>query len=137
LVEELPWSASAYQFSHALVQETLASELSAARRVRLHARIGEALEELYGSNAETHAAELAYHFVQAEPVLGAEKVVKYSLSAGDRATEVYAWEEAIGHYEVTLKLLEETEGDRSQQAEVLAKLALVTGFGKGREDLGY
>jgi tetratricopeptide (TPR) repeat protein len=137
LVEELPGSAEAYQFSHALVQETLASELSAARRVRLHARIGEALEELYGSNAESHAAELAYHFVQAEPVLGAEKVVKYSLIAGDRATEVYAWEEAIGHYETTLKLLEEAEEDLSQQAEVLAKLALVIGFGKGRGDLGH
>jgi predicted ATPase len=32
LVEELPGSAEGYQFSHALVQETLASELSAARR---------------------------------------------------------------------------------------------------------
>ena len=137
LVEELPRSAEAYQFSHALVQETLASELSAARRVRLHARIGEVLEELYGSNAESHAAELAYHFVQAAPVLGAEKVMKYSLIAGERATEVYAWEEAIGHYETTLKLLEEAEGDLGQQAEVLAKLALVTGFGKGRGDLGY
>ena len=72
VLEELPDSAERYQFSHALIQETLSGELSAARRVRLHARIGEALEELYGVDAENHAAELARHFAQAEPVLGPE-----------------------------------------------------------------
>src|SRR5918996_636090 len=60
LIEELPGRAEGYQFCHALIQETLASELSAARRVRLHARIAQALEELYGLEAEAHAAELAY-----------------------------------------------------------------------------
>jgi DNA-binding CsgD family transcriptional regulator len=137
LIEELPGRGEAYRFSHALVQETLASELSAARRIRLHARVAEALEELYGSNAQTHAAELAYHFAQAEPVLGAEKVVKYSLIAGERATEVFAWEEAIGHYQTILNLLEESEGDLGQQADVLAKLALVTGSGRGHGDVSY
>jgi predicted ATPase len=62
LIEELPGSAESYQFSHSLVQETLASELSSARRVRLHARIAQELEKLYGANAGCHAAELAYHF---------------------------------------------------------------------------
>ena len=137
LIEELPGRGEAYRFSHALVQETLASELSAARRIRLHARVAEALEELCGSNAQTHAAELAYHFAQAEPVLGAEKVVKYSLIAGERATEVFAWEEAIGHYKTILNLLEESEGDLGQQADVLAKLALVTGSGRGHGDVSY
>ena len=40
-----------YQFTHALVQETLAEALSATRRGRLQARIGEAPEELYGAAA--------------------------------------------------------------------------------------
>ena len=54
-------------FSHgihppALIQETLVEELSLTRRVRLHARIAETLEEMYGEAAEAHAAELAHHF---------------------------------------------------------------------------
>jgi predicted ATPase len=47
-----------YQFSHALIGQTLAGELSSSRRVRLHARIGEALEGIYAANVEAHAAEL-------------------------------------------------------------------------------
>jgi predicted ATPase len=70
LIEESSGGAERYRFSHALIQEVLAKEISASRKVRLHARIGEALEELYGANAEAHAGELAYHFVEAEPVLG-------------------------------------------------------------------
>ena len=61
LVEELPTSIGRYQFTHALVQETLVNELALARRVRLHARIAEMLEELYGDDAESYAAELAHH----------------------------------------------------------------------------
>ena len=50
VIEELPQSVGRYQFTHALIQETLAEELSTTRRVRLHARIAEALEELYGAD---------------------------------------------------------------------------------------
>ena len=99
IIEELAGPDEGYQFTHGLVQETLASELSTARRVRMHARIGEALEALYGTNAPDHAAELAHHFAQAEPVLGIEKRVHYSLVAGERALGVYAWEEAEVHFE--------------------------------------
>ena len=89
VLDELPDSAERYQFTHALIQETLSGELSAARRVRLHAKIGEALEEQYGTDAVNHAAELAHHFARAEPVLGPEKLVRYSLLAGEQALGGY------------------------------------------------
>jgi tetratricopeptide (TPR) repeat protein len=98
VIEELPQSVGRYQFTHALIQETLTAELSLTRRVRLHARIAETLEEMYGDNADAHAAELAHHFAQAEAVTGPEKIVKYSLMAGDRALTTYAWEEALSHF---------------------------------------
>jgi predicted ATPase len=66
LVEELLGGKERYRFSHALIQQTLAEELSSSRKVRWHARIGEALEELYGMDGGVHAAELAYHFAKAE-----------------------------------------------------------------------
>jgi DNA-binding CsgD family transcriptional regulator len=99
LVEELPGGRERYRFSHALIQQTLAEELSSSRKVRWHARIGEALEELYGVDVEAHAAELVYHFAKAEPVLGPEKLVRYSLLAGEGALAAYAYEEALPHFQ--------------------------------------
>ena len=74
-------------------------ELTLTRRVRIHARIAETLEELYGANAEAHAAELAHDFAEAEAVLGTENLVRYSLLAGERALTAYAWEEALAHFQ--------------------------------------
>ena len=99
VIEELPRPAGRYQFTHALIQETLAGELSSARRVRLHARIAQVLEALYGSQADEHAAELAFHFAEAESVLGVEKLVHYSLAAGERALAGYAYEDALAHFQ--------------------------------------
>ncbi|MCI0793528.1 MAG: hypothetical protein J4O03_08690, partial [Chloroflexi bacterium] len=65
------------------------------RRVRLHARIATVLEELYGTNADANAAELAYHFAQAETVTGTDKLVQYSLLAGEQALAAYGYEEAL------------------------------------------
>jgi tetratricopeptide (TPR) repeat protein len=87
-----------YQFTHAQMQETLISELPLTRRVRMHARIAEALEEHYGDEAEEHAAELVEHFIQAETVLGHEKVVRYALAAGLQALSGYGFESAVRHF---------------------------------------
>ncbi len=99
LIAELPTSVGRYQFTHALIQETLTGELSTTRKVRLHARIAEALETLYGGDAAAHAAELARHLAEAQTVLGTEKLVHYSLLAGQRALAAYAYEEALTHFE--------------------------------------
>ena len=99
VIEELPQTVGRYQFAHALIQETLAGELTTTRKVRLHARIGEALELLYGGNAEAHAAELAHHFAEAQTVLGTGKLVHYSLIAGELALGAYAYEEALTHFQ--------------------------------------
>ena len=99
VIEELPQSVGRYQFTHALIQETLAGELSTTRKVRLHAHIAEALELLYGADAEARAAELAHHFAEAQTVLGIEKLVHYSLPAGERALSGFAFEEALAHFE--------------------------------------
>ena len=65
IIDELPRAMGRYQFSHALIQETLAAEVSALRRGRLHQHIAEALEKLYEGKTEDHAAEIAYHLTQA------------------------------------------------------------------------
>jgi predicted ATPase len=99
LIEELPNSVGLYQFTHALIQETLFEELSTTRRVRLHARIAEGLETLYGNDADVHAEELAYHFAEAQTLTGPEKLVRYSLMAGQQALASYAYDDALTYFE--------------------------------------
>ena len=99
LIEDMPGRPERYLFSHVLIQGTLSQGLSTSRRVRLHARIGEVLEITYGSETGDHAGELAYHFAEAEPVMGTEKLVRYSLLAGERALGTYAYEEALDYFQ--------------------------------------
>ncbi|MEE8158563.1 MAG: tetratricopeptide repeat protein, partial [Dehalococcoidia bacterium] len=99
LIEELPNSVGLYQFTHALIQETLFEELSTTRRVRLHARIAEGLETLYGNDADAHATELAHHFAEAQTLTGPERMVRYSLMAGQQALASYAYEDALTYFE--------------------------------------
>ena len=116
IIEEVPGSATGFQFTHALIQETLAGELSEARRVRLHALVGQASEELYGDNAEAHAAELAFHFAEAEPMLSPANLVRYSLLAGERALAAYAYEEALTHFDRALGAKQDSEMDSETAA---------------------
>lgn len=62
IIDDLPGATVRYQFRHALMQQTLAENISAGRKVRLHANIGEALERVYGENPGDHTGELAHHF---------------------------------------------------------------------------
>lgn len=123
VIEELPRSLDRYQFSHALIQETLTGELSLTRRVRLHARIGEALEQLYAGEADRHSAELAYHFAEAQTLLEPAKLVRYSLLAGEAALAAHAHEQALAHFERALA----ARDDRVMDDETAALL-----FGLGR-----
>ena len=99
VIEELPRAVGRYQFTHALIQETLAGELSATRKIRLHARIAESLEELYGDDAPAHSAELAQHLFESQTVLGTEKLIRYSLLAGQRGLAANASEEALVYFQ--------------------------------------
>ena len=118
VIEEIPTAVGRYQFTHALIQETLAEELSLTRRVRLHARIAETLEEMYQSDIERHAPELALHFAKAETLLGTDKLVKYSLIAGGNALDDLAFEDALEHFQRAISALED-QPDMVETADAL------------------
>ena len=102
LIEDIPGQMDRYQFRHTLFQQTLAEEVTTSRKVRLHAKIGQALEELYGENAGAHAAELAHHFAGAQTSASRDKLARYSLLAGERALAADAHEDALAHLEKAL-----------------------------------
>ena len=117
VIEELPRAVGRYQFTHALIQETLAGELTTTRKVRLHARIAEALEKLYEGQEEAHAAELVQHFAEAESILGPVKLIKYSLAAGERALTTYAYEEAHDLFQQALTAKESSSNTLSEELD--------------------
>ncbi len=125
VLAEVRTGAGRFQFQHALTNVSWISELSAARQVRLHARIGEALENIYAADVEIHATDLAHHFAEAEPVLGAEKLVRYSRAAGEQALAADAWEEASSFFQRAL--------DAKEGQAIDADTAALT-YGLGRSE---
>ena len=85
---------------------------------------------LYGGDAEAHAAE-AHHFAEAQTVLGAEKLVHYSLLAGERALSGFAFEEALAHFERGL-MSRDVPLTGSQPAPDEGVAALLFGLGQAQ-----
>jgi hypothetical protein len=114
-----------YRFTHALMQETLLSELSTTRRVRLHGQVGDALERRWGDRAEQHAPQLAAHFAEAATLSSAHarRAARYSRLAAEQAEAVAAWDDARRHYERCLALLAEADEDLGEdEAALLVRL---------------
>jgi DNA-binding CsgD family transcriptional regulator/tetratricopeptide (TPR) repeat protein len=127
-IERVHNTSGVYVFTHALVRQTLLNELSLSKSVRLHAQITEALEGLYGENIAAHAEELAEHAQQAETVLGPERLVRYSLLAGEQALDRHADEDALLHYERGLAAFEDSPLDAQ-------KAALLYGMGTAQMNM--
>ena len=123
VIEEVPQAMGRYQFTHALIQATLYDEMATVRRVRLHRRVGEVLEEVYGTNLDPYLAQLAHHFGMAGQSGDVEKAITYATRAGARASSLLAYEEAVHHYERALQALErQASVDKAQRCKLLLAL---------------
>ena len=106
VILEAPEAVDRYVFSHALIRRTLFEEMSTTRRVRLHRRIGDALESSTDVTTDRLLGQLAYHYGEAAVAGEGEKAVKYAMSAGARAVELVAYEEAVDHFQAALQAIE-------------------------------
>ena len=113
--------ADSFDFVHANIRQTLYTELSPPRQVRLHRQVAEAMEQAYGGRAEERAAELAYQYHRSSTLPGAERGVDYALAAVDRAEAAYARDEAASFLRMALEML--TEGDE-RHTRLVARLGL-------------
>ena len=116
IVESLPARSGGYRFSHALIQQAVYEEIPPMRKAQAHAAVANTLEELHSNNLDEHAGELARHFAEAEAVFGTEKMVRYSLIAGERALEAFAYEQGLVHFQQGLaaKLGRPTDEDTAK-----------------------
>ena len=107
------------RFHHALVREVVEARLLPGERRRLHERIATALSTdpgLAGDGAGGVAAELARHWTAAGRRTEAYQA---SLEAGTAALAVYAYADAVEHFERALSLVEELPpDDRPSQEDV-------------------
>lgn len=91
-----------YTFKHALVQDAAYESLLKSRRQELHHRIGTVLEEQFPGTVDTHPEILAHHYTMAGLT---EAAVIHWQKAGQRATELSANIEAVGHFTKGIDLL--------------------------------
>jgi tetratricopeptide (TPR) repeat protein/transcriptional regulator with XRE-family HTH domain len=110
-----------YSFNHALIQHALYNELSPRKRRRLHAAVGEALEQLPELVRRRRAPQIAWHFVRAGII---ERALPFALVAGDKAEAVFAHAEAEQHYRAAADLAH-TLGDLDREAEAFKKLGVL------------
>jgi DNA-binding SARP family transcriptional activator len=94
-----------FSFAHALVRQTIVDELPAGRRVRLHARIAQALERAAATRAVA-VSDLAAHFTAAGTLVDAARGVRYARAAGDEAAAKLAFDIAGQQYERALRAQE-------------------------------
>jgi class 3 adenylate cyclase len=123
LLKERPERAERFTFTHGLVEHTLYEDLGRARRVRLHKRVAEALEEQYGDEPGERLGELAGHWAAAVVSADAAKAIHYARRAAERALAQLAPQEAERWYRQALELHDQTPGgDRSERCDLLIGL---------------
>jgi DNA-binding winged helix-turn-helix (wHTH) protein/tetratricopeptide (TPR) repeat protein len=106
LVVESPKASGRFEFTHALIRQTIYTELSSPRRASLHRRVAETIERQADGASGPPLAELAYHFFHAASTGTADKAIDYAARAGDRAAEGLAQEEAARLFDIALRALD-------------------------------
>jgi DNA-binding SARP family transcriptional activator len=105
VVSEVAGSPGRMRFTHALIRDTLYDALPHARRLELHRRTGEALEELRAGESLEHLSELAHHYFHALPAGDADTAVAHARRAADQSQAVLAHGEAARLYRNALRAL--------------------------------
>jgi tetratricopeptide (TPR) repeat protein len=109
-----PASGLSFTFAHALIPSTLVEGVHMLRRRRLHRQAAAAIERLRPEDFEA----LAYHFGEA----GDEaRALNYYTKAGEKASKVYANQEAASHFQAALNLADSEE----EQAYLHSELGVV------------
>jgi class 3 adenylate cyclase len=109
-----------FRFAHALVNQTLYDGLGATRRARMHQRVAQALEALYGPDPSEHLAEFALHWRLAAVSIEKAKAANYASKAGQHALETLAPAEALKFFDDAVELL--SEGESRERCEALIGL---------------
>lgn len=112
-----------YRFTHILIRETLYEDLTAAKRMRLHRRVAEVLEEMYPESLDRRLPELAHHWFKAAQAGDSKKTMDYATRAAEQAASRLGFEEAARLYQRALKAADLAGLDAAARKDLESKLA--------------
>ena len=127
IVQSSADAAGSYQFTHALIRETIYEDLPTVERLRLHARAGDALTAVHSGHLEPALTRIAHHYHQASALGYSDKAVVFALRAAESAVRMYAYEDALLHYDRAIETLESAglmQDERLARAYILKGSAL-------------
>ncbi|MCK4234145.1 tetratricopeptide repeat protein, partial [candidate division WOR-3 bacterium] len=113
-----------YYFSEDIIREIVYRKINEAKLKHHHQKVGERLLKLHKDHIEEVIEDLANHFYRSGDL---EKALKYSIVAGDRASDSYANTDAIRFYTWAIDCLKEgkIEDKELKQIECLENRANV------------
>ena len=109
-----------FRFAHTLINQTLYEGLGVTRRARMHQRVAQALEQLYGADPGEHLGELALHWRLAAVSVDKAKAAAYALKAGQQALDNLAPTEAVKYFADAVELV--GDADNRERCEALIGL---------------
>jgi DNA-binding NarL/FixJ family response regulator len=116
-----------YQFTHGLIRETIYAHLPTVDRMCLHNRVGDTLVRLHSSHLEPVLSRIAHHYHESAALDSTDKAVVFALRAADSAVRVYAYEDALLHYDRAIQTLKSRglmHDERLARATILKGSAL-------------
>lgn len=120
VLSESPDEVGQFRFAHALINQTLYEGHGTTRRARMHQRVAQALEELYGDDPGDRLSELALHWRMAAVSVDKPKAADYALRAGQRALDSLAPAEAVKLFSDAVELTGNV--DSAERCEALIGL---------------
>ena len=101
-----------YEFSHALIRQSLYDEISTVRKLRLHQRIAQAFKERPRRDV-TSIDAMAFHFLEAATSAEPEDVAMWVCASAQLALDRFAYEEAYDLLDRVQELVEGSLSDAS------------------------
>lgn len=104
-----------YRFTHSLYPHAIAKRVPAAWRLRLHQRVGEWLERIYGAQATAIAGALAWHFDEAGD---SQRAIRYFIVTAENAAGRCAYGDAIRVLQHARSLVHRLAANARSQREI-------------------
>jgi class 3 adenylate cyclase len=102
-----------YMFANTVIRQTVYGELSPSRRVRLHRRVAEALEQAFGgAPSPAQAGEIAAQYHRSAGLPEAERGADFAIAAATHAETTGAHDDAARFLRSALDLLPENDERR-------------------------
>ena len=111
------WPDVIYAFRHALTHEVAYHAQPETERRTQHARIGEAIEQVYADRLSEQYGVLTHHFTQAGRW---DKSLTFGLAAAEQAEKTFATREALAHYDAALGAAQKLGGGVGDPATLIA-----------------